>query len=91
MSKILEVSDSLIVNNLKKLKEEFDSIQLHDNIESLTIDLKKCSTIDSTGVGLISACVNQFKNIVIVNVNPDVKAILEVVGITQLIKVEGLL
>ena len=91
MSKILEVSDSLIVNNLKKLKEEFDSIQLHDNMENLTIDLKKCTTIDSAGVDIISACVNQFKNIVIINVNPDVKAILEVVGITQLIKVEGLL
>lgn len=87
----IEITKDMITENISELQEVFDDIHLSDNMEPLVIDLSKVTRMDSTGVSLITACMKTFKNMTVAGCNPDVKSLLEVVGISLFIKVEGIL
>ena len=85
----IEIKHDLISALAVAAFREIDALE-NKKGEVLELDLKHVNNIDSAGVGMIQRCLASFQTVKVLNACPYVKEVLEVVGISQVISVEGL-
>lgn len=74
------------------LKDAFMKM-LEENKENIKIDAEKLDYIDSTGLGVLIGVLKKLreeeKNIIILNIKPSIKKLLNITGLDKIFVVEG--
>lgn len=89
---IFYVEGELDVSCAKLLKDDIDS-SLDENMSDLKLDMTNLTYIDSTGIGVIVGAMKKVrrsgKDIILLNAKENIKKILKITGIDQIIRMEG--
>jgi len=88
----VELVGEVDVYTAGELKEVFMSI-IEEKKENIKIDAEKLEYIDSTGLGILIGALKRLKkddkNIIISNIRPNVKKLLNITGLDKIFIVEG--
>ncbi|KAB3532228.1 STAS domain-containing protein [Alkaliphilus serpentinus] len=88
----IQLNGEVDVYTAGQLKETFISL-LEEKKESIKIDASELEYIDSTGLGVLIGILKRLKqdnkNIIIINIKPSIKKLLNITGLDKIFVIEG--
>jgi len=88
----IELAGEVDIYTAGQLKEAFIKI-IEEKKESIRIDAEKLEYIDSTGLGVLIGALKRLrqdnKNIIIFNIKPSIKKLLNITGLDKIFVIEG--
>ncbi|MCC5909516.1 MAG: STAS domain-containing protein [Clostridiaceae bacterium] len=88
----LELSGEVDIYTVEKLKETFNKI-IEEKKETIRIDANNLDYIDSTGLGVLIGAFKKLKieekTIIIYNIKPSIKKLLNITGLDKIFTIEG--
>ncbi|AOY75423.1 STAS domain-containing protein [Clostridium formicaceticum] len=88
----MQLAGEVDIYTAGQLKENF-MLMLEERKDTIKIDAKNLDYIDSTGLGVLIGVLKQLKeegkDIIIINIKPSIKKLLNITGLDKIFIIEG--